>query len=102
MFVHANGKPLTSAELTTAMRSLLRRGGVPGVEGFSARSLRKGGSQTLLDAGLSVADIKVAGTVDVIEFWPLCQLVSWGEEGSILNIRCMLCMMLTHTTPARI
>ena len=60
-FVHQDMTPMTSNQLTSAIRTLLDQAGVADHERYTGRSLRKGGAQTLLDNGDTLQSIGHAG-----------------------------------------
>lgn len=60
LFPNDNGKPFTFDAAVSSMRDLLTRGGVS-IAGFSGHSLRKGGAQSLFEAGVCDQDIATLG-----------------------------------------
>jgi len=61
VFMHADQSPMTSAQLTAAIRSLLDSAGIVDHERYTGRSLRKGGTQTLFDTGATLQSIGHSG-----------------------------------------
>jgi len=61
LFLHPNGTRLTSAQLVPKMRELLVMINIPNPEAYMLHSLRKGGAQSLRDAGTSEEHIRQAG-----------------------------------------
>jgi hypothetical protein len=61
LFLNANGSRLTSAQLLPKMRELLAMINIPNPEVYMLHSLRKGGAQSLRDAGTSEEQIRLQG-----------------------------------------
>jgi integrase len=60
-FPDANGRPMSKRTVLTVLENLLKRAGLSDTDQFSGHSFRKGGAQSLYDAGVPLADIKTLG-----------------------------------------
>ena len=61
VLVRQDGSRLSSIDFNLGMRDILRLGGVSNPDNYSARGLRRGGAQSLFDAGASLGHIQSAG-----------------------------------------
>ena len=74
IFSDEKGRPIKAEQVVSRLRLALRAAGIP-EEGYHGHSFRKGGAQSLLDAGASYAEIKIAGRWSS-DSWKLYVVVS--------------------------